>query len=597
MAEDRLTLIQRVKQANDIVDVVGGYLVLRPAGPTFKGLCPFHDDHRPSFDVDPRRQRYRCWSCNKYGDVLSFVQEQERISFNEALELLAKRAGISLEKWGNPAHDQGRARMLEAMQWAAEQFQLCLLDSDDAEPARHYLGQRQLNGETVRRFGVGYAPLAGEWLVGLAREAGLSLETLEKVGLIARRNSGNGYYDRFRDRVMFPIRDVRGQTVAFGGRLMPGSPQPRAPKYYNSCETPLFTKSEQIYGLDLARTHASKAGYLAVFEGYTDVLMAHQMGIPQVVATMGTALNVRHVAQLRRFAPRVILVFDSDAGGDTGVDRALEIFVGQDVDLKVATLPEGLDPCDLLVQQGPEPLQAALTNSVDVLEFKLGRVLATTDSGSVETRRQAIDAVLGIIALAPPLPGQSGAVKQELMVTRIAQRFGLREETVWARLRELRAARRGGDKDMRHPAPSPGPAAPRSAPASPLERELLTLLLADPALVPVACAELPAKDVQHPGLRLLLEGLYRLQAEGGVPDLDRLRPRIENAALLARAMELQEVGLMIPDRARALRELLTEFRTRRALSEKQELRNQLQAASDDATALELLRRLQERMGG
>ncbi len=622
MAEDRLALIQRVKQANDIVDVVGGYLALRPAGGTFKGLCPFHDDHRPSFDVDPRRQRYRCWSCNKYGDVLSFVQEQERISFNEALEMLARRAGISLEKWGNPQHDQGRARMLEAMAWAAEQFHRCLLDDPDAEAARQYLGERRLTGETIRRFGVGYAPITGDWLVRRALDVKLPLDVLETVGLIARRKipltppaplvgeggrgGERGYYDRFRDRVMFPVRDVRGRPVAFGGRILPASPlAARAPKYYNSCETPLFHKGEQLYALDLARQHGAKAGYLAVFEGYTDVLMAHQMGIPQVVATMGTALTARHVAQLRRFAPRVVLVYDADVGGSTGVDRALEIFVSQDVDLKVAALPEGLDPCDLLVQQGPEPLQAALTNAVDVLEFKLSRVLAADEAQGVEGRRKAIDAVLGIIALAPPLPGQAGAVKQELMLTRIGQRFGLKEETVWARLRELRAARRAAEQDPKPGTPAPprgvqpaaGTPPGRSAPASPLERDLLTLLLADPALVPVASAEVSGKEMQHPGLRLLLEGLYRLQAEGLAPDMDGLRPRIDNPALIMKALELQDVGRMNPDRARALADLLAEFRARRTLSHKQELRNQLQAASDGDTALELLRQLQNRTGG
>src|SRR5262245_21306211 len=329
--------------------------------------------------------------------------------------------------------------------------------------------------------------------------------------------------------------------------------------------------------------------------------MAHQAGVPPVVATMGTALGARHVSQMRRFlrqeAARVVLVFDADAGGSTGVDRALEIFVSQDVDLRVATLPAGLDPCDLLVQQGPAPLQAALTNAADLLEFNLNRVLDSEGPDGVEGRRRAIDSVLGVLALAPPLPGQAGAVKQELMLTRIAQRFGLKEETVWSRLRELRAARRGGDKNhTRRESPPTRDAAPRTAPASPLERELFTILLADPALVPVAAAELSPRDIDHPGLRLLLEGLYRLQAEGLPPDLDGLRPRIDNPALMAKALELQEVGLMIPDRGKALRDLLAEFRARRALPHKQELRNQLQAAGDDATALELLRQLQNRTG-
>ncbi|HYT95162.1 MAG TPA: DNA primase [Gemmataceae bacterium] len=626
MTEDRAAVVQRVKQANDIVDVVSSYVALRPAGGTFKGLCPFHDDNRPSFDVDPRRQRYRCWSCGKYGDVISFVQEQERVDFREALELLARRAGISLENRGAAQHNQGRALMLDVMRWAAEQFQLCLLDdeSPEAQAARLYLGERRLTGETVRRFGVGYAPPTGQWLVERATAASLSLDLLEKVGLIARRDSG-GCYDRFRDRVMFPIRDIRGQTVGFGGRIMPASPLvARVPKYYNSCETPLFNKSEQVYGLDLAREPAGKVGFLAVVEGYTDVLMAHQLGVGNVVATMGTALNASHVRQLRRFSPRVVLVYDADEGGDTGVDRALEIFVSQDIDLRIATLPEGLDPCDLLIRDGAESFKAALTKAVDVLEFKLNRVLAAGVSSGVEGQRQAVEATLGVIArgadlackqpglpaietildriaLAPPLPGQAGAVKQELMITRIAHRLGLKEETVWARLKELRTARRGAERTTpARDVPKGSGAASRSAPASRLERELLAILLAEPALVPVAVADVSPRDVEHPGLRQLVEGLYRLHAEGVAPEFDRLRPRIENQALMAKALELQEEGLMNPDRAKWLTAVLAGFRARRSLPEKQELQTQLQAAlgaGDQARAQELLQRLQNLTGG
>jgi DNA primase len=596
LAEDRVALVKRVKEANDIVEVVGSYLTLRPAGGTFKALCPFHDDARPSFDVDPRRQRYRCWSCNKYGDVISFVQEHERVDFREALELLARRAGISLEKNGDEQHARTRARMLDVMRWAAEQFQLCLLDGDSpgAEAARLYLGERHLSGEIVRRFGVGYAPLAGDWLVRRAADAKHPVELLEKVGLIGRRSQGDGWYDRFRDRIMFPIRDVQGRPVGFGGRVLPSSAlAARGPKYYNSSDTLLFKKSELLYGIDEARHAAAKAGYLAVVEGYTDVLMAHQMGVANVVATMGTALNARHVQHLRRFAPRVILVFDADAGGDTGVDRALEIFVGQDVDLRVATLPEGLDPCDLLVKHGADPFRAALTKAVDVLEFKLTRVFETEAADGVEGKRRAVDAVLGVIALAPALPGHAGAVKQELMVTRIAQRLGLKEETVWARLRELRAGKQAHGPQ----AHGSQPVGQRSSKAPPLERELLTVLLADPGLVPAAAAEVAPKELQHPGLRLLLEGLYRLQAEGLRPELDGLRSRIEKPDLLAAALRLQEVGQLIPDRAKALADLLAEFRGRRESSEKQELQHRLLATGDDAEALALLRRLQNRTGG
>ncbi len=446
-------MIRQVKEASDIVAVVGSYIALRPSGPTFKGLCPFHDDHRPSFDVDPRRQRYRCWSCNKYGDVISFVQEHERVGFREALELLARRAGIALEKDRDGAHAQTRALMLETIRWAAEQFQTFLLDDlEVAEAARQYLGERRLLGETVRRFGLGFAPPSGDWLIERARVDGLSFETLEQVGLIAKRMQGDGWYCRFRDRVIFPIRDALGRAVGFGGRILPNSPPTSRgvpAKYYNSAETPLFSKSEQLYGLDLARHAAAKAGYLAVVEGYTDVLMAHQVGVPQVVATMGTALNSKHVQQLSLpFRPVQGAVWlDADSGGEAGVDRALEIFSSQEVDLAVATLPAGMDPCDLMSAQGAEPFVQALEGAVDALDFKLQRVLAANAATGVEGQRRAADAVLGIIALAPELGGQAGAMKRELMVTRIASRLGLQEPTVRARLRELRERRTKAEGD------------------------------------------------------------------------------------------------------------------------------------------------------
>lgn len=597
LLDDRGALTKQIKEANDIVEVVGAYVPLRPVGPTFKGLCPFHDDHRPSFDVDPRRQRYKCWSCGKSGDVFDFIMEHDRVDFREALELLARRAGITLEKNAKSAPNPERALMLELVRWSAEQFQQCLLESPLAEPARRYLGERQLTSETIRRFGLGFAPPAGDWLVRKATQAGLSFELLEKVGLIARRQEGDGYYDRFRDRVMFPIRDVRGQAMGFGGRILPSSPlSARAPKYYNSSETPLFSKSEMLYGLDQARQAGTTAGYLAVVEGYTDVLMAHQVGVPQVVATMGTALNARHVRNLRRFAPRVVLVFDADAGGDTGVDRALELFVSQEVDLAVATLPEGMDPCDLLVNQGPEPFRKALENSVNVLDFKLDRVLASKSYQGIEGQRRAVDAVLGIIVQAPWDQDIAGQVKRQLVVNRLAQRLGLREtqseKKIWDRMHELRArAQRrpnvAQDEDETEEDR-------RSAKAAPRERELLEVLLADPLLVPMAAAEVAPGDIEHPGLRQLLQGLYTLRAAGQSPDLDQLRARLDNPRLAQAAQRLREVGRLNPAPRAWLEGLLSEFRRCRAEPVKQQLQNQLHAASDHTEAVELLRQLQQR---
>ncbi len=594
MIEDRVAFKQRIKEANDIVEVVGGYISLRPAGPTYKGLCPFHDDQKPSFDVDPRRQRYRCWACGKLGDVINFVQEFERVSFREALELLARRAGISLENFSKSPQSPNRGVMIDVMQWACEQFHECLLEQPQGEPARRYLGERKITGETVRRFGLGFAPAAGEWLARKAASRGWPTDVLETVGLIAKRNEGIGHYDRFRDRVMFPIRDMRGQVVGFGGRVLPTSPlADRGPKYYNSSETPLFSKSDQLYGLDLARQSASKLGYLAIVEGYTDVLMAHQQGIPQVVATMGTALNDRHLKRLRGLVNRVVLVFDADEGGDKGVDRAMEIFVKNDLDLRVANLPEGLDPCDLMVAQGPEPFVKALEKAIDVFEYKLLRVSQREPNPGVEGQRHASEEMLKILALT----SDDRSVKLELMINRIAHRLRIREETLWSRLRDLRAAHQESasrenvqarvEPEKNSPPPEPKQRAPRH------EVELLEVLLAAPELVSEAKKQVEPEEISHPWLKILLQGLFDLIAQGQRPDLDHLQESMDNEGIIRKARELQDRGL---DFARAdwpemLAGILRRFAEKRVDRQKANVKYELLNATDHDRARAALMKL------
>ncbi|MFO0866521.1 MAG: DNA primase [Gemmataceae bacterium] len=596
MFDDWIALKQQVKEASDIVDVVGSYMPLKPAGPTFKGLCPFHDDHRPSFDVDPRRQRYKCWACSKYGDVFSFVQEFERVGFQEALELLARRAGIQLKKGEKNSQGPSRASMLEAMRWACEQFRESLLDAPHAEAARTYLGERRLTGDTVRKFGLGYAPAMGEWLVSRAANAGISQEMLETVGLIARRDEGRGFYDRFRDRVIFPIRDMRGQVVGFGGRILPNSPMAdRAPKYYNSAETPLFSKSTQLFGIDMARQAAAQSGWIAIVEGYTDVMMAHQHGIANVVATMGTALTVQHVKKLRGLVSRVVLVYDADEGGETGVDRALEIFVTHDLDLRVATLPEGLDPCDLLVRNGALPFQSALDKAIDVFEFKLNRVL--DQAQGLDGQRRAVEAMLEILAAAP----SEQSVKVELMANRIAHRLQLKEETIWGRMRELKAQRRATDRPSQERTPNRSEAPvsdpvrhERAAPAARHEIELMELLLADPDLVARAVDEVSLEEIVHPGLRKLADGLYALRASGQPADLDHLRGILDNERLLERALLMSDRGQELVDRQGAYERVKARFAERRNQRQSQAMKSRMLAAGDHEHALAILRELQNR---
>jgi DNA primase len=590
---DWSSLTKQVKDASDIVAVVGSYLTLRPVGRVFKAVCPFHNDSRPSLQVDPNFQNFRCWSCGKFGSVFDFVMGMEKIEFREALELLAQRAGIRMPS--DSAEGSRRGALLDAMRWAAQLYHECLLDSETAEEARRYLGERHITGDTVHKWQIGFAPQSGDLLTRQLKNAPVPVDVLVEAGLLGAKSERGGNYEKFRERIMFPIRDVRGQVVGFGGRILPSSPYAsRLAKYINTCDTPIFNKSDLIFGLDVARLAGQSAGCLAVVEGYTDVLMAHQTGINNVVATMGTALTPKHVRQLRRYAPRVVLVFDADEGGNTGVDRAFELFVREDVELAIARLPDGLDPCDLLAGQGVEPFKAALSEAADALDFKLEQILRQSSAG-VEGRRRAVEAVLGVLAVVPEQAGPAAAVKRDLVLNRIAQRFALTVDTLRGRLDEVRRTLRekapvnAANEDVQPTAPA-GAARP-----DPLERELLEVLLADPLLISAAKRDLSAHEVSHPGLRRLLDGLFALYDEGLTPDLDSLRLRIADHPRLAdAALRLQEVGQRHVDRADWLRQILGRFRERRDARRAVEVQGKLNATTDPKAAMDLLRLLQDR---
>jgi DNA primase len=414
------------------------------------------------------------------------------------------------------------------------------------------------------------------------------LEALEEVGLIAPRLQGRGYYDRFRDRVMFPIRDVQGRPVAFGGRIMPESPLlPRAPKYYNSTETPLFSKSDVLYGLDLARHAGATVGYLAVVEGYTDVMMAHQCGVAQVVATMGTALNARHVAQLRRYAKKVVLVYDADAGGMTGVDRALELFVSQDVELAVATLPDGLDPCDLLVRPGgTETFQQVLGSAVDALDFVFVRLLGYEGTQTVEASRAILDRILRVMVRSGSWQNKgeyptSLRVKQELIITRLASRLSLKLETVWGRLAELKTEFRRKEEEAARPlvqasaARATRPVEPTSTRVSAAVRaqlNLVELLLAHPGFVVRAVGTVSPAEFTHPDARRVLEELYAAHAAGLVPDMEVLRERLaDRPDLFESAERRQFIGQQMQEPEEKLAQILGWFTNQKVEAEERAL--------------------------
>ena len=363
---------EQVKRAINIVDLVGDYLQLRREGRGYKALCPWHDDSRPSLQVNPERQSFKCWVCDVGGDIFSFVMKMENMTFPEALAHLAEKAGIPLTKAGQTGRPGDDKQLLfQAMAWAEEQYHQTLIKSPVAAAAREYLAKRGLTDESIRRFHLGFAPNDWEWIAAQARGTRFTPQVLETIDLVRKRANGPGHYDTFRGRVLFSIRDVQGRPVGFGGRVIPVPGEaPPAAKYLNSRETPLFSKSSLLYGLDFARDAISRQKTAIVMEGYTDCLMAQQCGIASAVAALGTAFGERHLQLLRRYAERVVLVLDGDEAGQRRTDQLLEMFIAEPVDLRVLSLPDGLDPCDFLLARGQAAFEELLEGAADALEHK-----------------------------------------------------------------------------------------------------------------------------------------------------------------------------------------------------------------------------------
>ena len=513
-------LKERVRDAIDIVDLVGTYLSLRRAGKAMVGLCPWHEDSRPSFQVNPERQTFRCWVCNIGGDAFSFLMRMERLEFREALEQLAQRAGIDLPRGRGGLPTDEKASILAALSWAADRYRDCLRSAPEAKPARDYLASRGLTQQTIDTFRLGYAPPAWDWLLRQASAAGLATAHLAKAGLVVERQDRSGHYDRFRDRAMFPICDHFSRCVAFGGRVLPGAP-PDSAKYINSPETPLFSKSSMLYGLDTARDAMSKSRRAIVVEGYTDCLAARQAGIHDVVAVLGTALGERHAKLLRRYADRIVLVLDGDDAGRRRANEILDVLLAEPIDVRIARLPTGVDPCEFVLDQGREAFETLVASAGDPLDYRLDEAVArlAPDAGD-DAALTAVESVLVALARVSPQSSLSPSqtrLREDQVLGRLSRRFGLSREALRSRMLTLRdtAARRAGapaSSDEEGDAASPSPSLMRRLPA--WDREVIEVLVGVPDGAGLIVREVQSAELETQECRAVLEAARRLQAEG-----------------------------------------------------------------------------------
>lgn len=526
--------IDRVRAAADMVEIVSAHTELRRQGGRWTGLCPFHDERSPSFGINAEDKLYHCFGCQAGGDLFDFVIATENIDFPDAVELLADRYGVEVtrEKEDPQAEQrrQAKTRLGELLERAAGFYSAYFHDAPEAGKARDYLAGRGLGEEVLRDFGVGYSPSAWDTLIVRGQQAGFSVAEMAKTGL-AQKGRNGGMYDRFRERITFPIRDARGRAVGFGARAMRDE---QKPKYLNSAENEIFHKSEILYGIDRARGPMAKAGRAVVVEGYTDVIALHQAGMTEAVGVMGTAITEQQLALLSATVENVVLALDADAAGRKAMLRAQQVAAGRKLTIKVVAMPAGEDPAELVVAEGgAERFRELVEGAVDLSEFHLELIMAGVDPASPQDRDRGLDEAAPVLAEVP-----AGATRAEL-VRKAAERLGIDPTVVVARVTSAPPP-----QPEARTRPASSPTAPETpAPAAALlsqrerqERHLLAMCVAKPDEGRPYIEKLEEKHLTSPLMVRTVEwlrGHLDDPAEGLDPD-DRELHRLV-AALVLRA--------------------------------------------------------------
>ncbi len=558
--------IREILLANPIEDVVSQYVTLRPDGRNLKALCPFHREKTPSFKVHPSKGIYRCYGCGESGNAISFLMAMDRLDFVSAVRALAERVGIVIRtEAGAPSRAADEAR--RANELACEFYRRQLEGGGFGATAREYLSQRGFTADVLGVFRVGAAPDAWDSLTVYLQREGISQQAMQEAGLVRPRKQGGGFYDTFRRRVMFPIMDMQARVVGFGGRAL-GDEEA---KYINTPETRLFHKGRLLYGMHLAIDACRATRRITLVEGYTDVMMAVQAGVEGVVACLGTALTRDNARELKRHVERVILVYDGDEAGTRAAERALAPLLSQGLDVNVALLSGGLDPCDLLHKHGEAAFVAELERARGAIEFLVERASRVEGTETPAALRRAITRSLA------PLADIDDQLMRELLRKKIAEAFNV-EEAALARVAPKPRQRRDA------PDRAEGPGGKKQQPGYPGPEEMLvTALVADPAVAP----EVPPPDrFEDPALAQIAEAVYRHEpgenfspvtfqaafagTEAGAT-LVRILGRIEEYKRLGELMDWRTVARTFRDElgrqnsqreVKAVRELYDEARRR-----------------------------------
>ncbi len=415
-------LIDEIKAANDIVDIIGEYVTLKRAGPSYKGLCPFHKEKTPSFSVSPDKQIFHCFGCGVGGDVIKFLMQTENIDFYEAVEQLAERAKITLPEDNtnvNFANIKHKERLFQVNLEAAKYFRNNLY-SPAAKSAQEYINKRHLDNETVNKFGLGFSFGVKNDLFNHLSSLGFTPDEMVDSGLIIRNN--NSFVDRFKNRLMFPIFDIKDRVIAFGGRVLDDS----LPKYMNSPETPIYNKGKNIYALNFARR--AKVNKLLMVEGYMDVISMHKAGIPNAIASLGTALTETQGRLMRKYAPEIILGYDADGAGQNAIMRGLDILTSLGCNVKVLKISDAKDPDEFVNKFGPEKMKKLMDNAITLVEFKLSNLKKNIDMSTTDGKISYLNSAATVLAKL------DNSIERDFYINKIAAELGVGVESIYSEI-------------------------------------------------------------------------------------------------------------------------------------------------------------------
>lgn len=587
-------VVEEVRARADIVEVVGEFVPdLKKSGKDYKAKCPFHEDRTPSFYVVPAKGFYKCFGCGESGDAFTFVMKKMGLEFVEAVKYVGSRCGVDVQEVRRQDPEQDPMRpLLEANAFARDWFTAQLWESPAGTRARAYLERRGVNREVADRFGLGYAPDDWRGLREAAAVHGIGDDVLLQVGLLTTSERSPEPYDRFRDRIIFPIETLPGRVVAFGGRVLDGGVK-GAPKYLNSPETPLYHKGEVLYGLSSARHAIRREGGVLVVEGYMDVVSAVSAGLDHVVATLGTAMTPEHARLLKRYTTQVFLLFDSDLAGQKATFRAGDVLLSEGLHPSVVTLPPGEDPDSVAQSEGSDGLARYIDQALDIVDRKL-QILEERDFfSSIDGVRRALDGLL------PTVRAAADPALRDIYASKVAERTGVRPETIQDELRKAEAAPgRSGDPSVRRPDPRQregrGTTPRIGIPALGPERQLLLLLVKDRSWIDRAGELIGSVDFVEPTYRVIFEALVEDPELQAAPDGMDLAASAALEGLLGSEEELAHGGRVFEDSvARIRRQSLDRriSRLRRDLleghggPEADEAREELEHLEDERKAL------------